>query len=79
MMQTSKDRFGNNFALFRWLNCAMHRCVTLKRLVWTIRVIVFEVLTENSIQMRFAYYNDVIKAFTTYRAEKALGVSVLPR
>ncbi len=47
--------------------------------MWPVRVIVLEVLTENSNQMCLVQDDDVIKALATDRADQALGVSVLPR
>ena len=47
--------------------------------MWPIRVVVLEVLTENSNQMCLVQDDDVIKALATNRADQALGVSVLPR
>ncbi len=47
--------------------------------MWPIRVVVLEVLTENSNQMCLVQGDDVIKALATDRADQALGVSVLPR
>ena len=47
--------------------------------MWTIRVVVLEVLTENSNQMCLVQDDDVIEALATNRADQALDVSVLPR
>ena len=47
--------------------------------MWTIRVVVLEVLTENSNQMCLVQDDDVIKALATNRADQAFCVSVLPR
>ena len=47
--------------------------------MWTIRVVILEVFTENSNQMCFVQHDDVIETFSSDRADDALCVSVLPR
>ena len=47
--------------------------------MWPVRVVVLEVLTENSNQMCLVQDHDVIKSLAASRADRALGVSVLPR
>ena len=45
----------------------------------TIRVVIVKVFAENSNQMCFVQHDNVIKTFSSDRADDALGVSVLPR
>ena len=47
--------------------------------MWAIRVVVLEVLDQETDQMLLSEHDDVIEALATDRADQALGVSVLPR
>ncbi len=79
MMQAAEDWFHNNAALVWWLNFSRRWRVAVERLMWAIRVVVLEVLDQETDQMLLSEHDDVIEALATDRADQALCVSVLPR
>ena len=63
MVQAAEYYLYNDVTLVWLLYGARYWRIPVERLMWTIRVVILEVLTENSNQMCFVQHDDVIKTF----------------
>ena len=65
-------------AIFRRRHFPGHRRVPVQRLMWASRVVVFDILVEDSLQVVLVEDEDVVQAFPADRSDNPLDISVLP-
>ena len=70
MMQTTDLRDRNNITLLRALDLAGRRRVSIKRKMRPGLVIISKIIVQNAHEMRFVEHNNVVKTFTSYRANQ---------
>ena len=78
VMQSTKDRLGNDSALLRGFDAPRYWSVVIKRLMRARGVVVVDVFGEDPSQVRFAENDDMVEEFTADRSDHPLSERVLP-
>ena len=78
MVETADTGQGDHTAGVSFFDRSRNRCVTLQGHVSAVLVVVRQVLRQNPAEVGFAQDDDVVQALSTYGANHALGVGILP-
>ena len=79
MMQTAELGNRNDLALAGGLNFARRWRVAIEGKVRAYIVVVIEIQSQNSLEVKFVQDDHVVQAFPANGADHALRVSILPR
>ena len=78
MMQTTDVRESDDVSPARALDRAWFRALFVQCKMRSRRVIVANVSAENSFEMEFIEYDDMVQALAPYRADEPFHIRILP-